>query len=53
VEIYDLQGRKLAEYINLSGSLIINDMKCESGIYFVKMFSVTDEVAVKRLVVIK
>jgi len=53
VEIYDLQGRKLAEYINLSGSLIINDMKCESGIYFVKMFSATDEVAVKRLVVIK
>jgi len=54
VEIYDIQGRRLSEYIDLTGSLKITDLnKYENGIYFVKMFSATGETAVKRLVMIK
>jgi len=54
VEIYDMQGRRLSEYIDLTGSLKITDLnKYENGIYFVKMFSETGETAVKRLVMVK
>ncbi|MCL2289302.1 MAG: C25 family cysteine peptidase [Bacteroidetes bacterium] len=54
VELFDLQGRKLAEYNNLKDQLQINDLsKFESGVYFVKMYSENHQMATKRLVIMK
>jgi len=54
VEFYDLQGRKLAEYNNIKDHLQINDLsKFESGVYFVRMYSENNEMATKRLVIVK
>ncbi|MCL2246896.1 MAG: C25 family cysteine peptidase [Lentimicrobiaceae bacterium] len=53
VEIYDIQGRHLAEYHNVNGKLQWNVKNYENGIYFVRLLSETGEVVVKRLVVIK
>jgi hypothetical protein len=54
VEIYDLQGRKLAEYNNIKDHLQINDLsKFESGVYFVKMYTENHQMATKRLVIVK
>ena len=53
IEIYDIQGRTLAQYTNLNGKLQINVNSYENGIYFVRLISSSGEMAVKRLVVIK
>jgi len=54
VEIYDIQRRKLAEYNNLTGSLIINDLnKYENGIYLVRLYSDDNQIVIKRLVVVR
>jgi len=52
VEIYDIQGRQLAEY-NVNEILQINVSNYENGIYFVRLYSENSVVVVKRLVVIK
>ena len=52
VEIYDIQGRQLAEY-KVCEILQINVNKYENGIYFVRLYSENSVVVVKRLVVIK
>jgi hypothetical protein len=53
IEIYDMQGRKLAEYAPITDHLQINVNNYENGIYFVKMYSKTNQVVVKRLVIVK
>ena len=53
VEIYDIQGRKLAEYNNINEKLQINVNNYDNGIYLVRLYSENDVVMVKRLVVIK
>jgi len=53
VEIYDVQGRRLAEYNNVKGNLQTNVSKYESGIYFVKMYSENNQMITKRLVIMK
>ncbi|MCL2246356.1 MAG: T9SS type A sorting domain-containing protein [Lentimicrobiaceae bacterium] len=53
VEIFDIQGRQLAAYNNVNGTLQINVSNYENGIYFVRLHSGTNEMVVKRLVVIK
>jgi len=53
IEIYDIQGRKLAEYTNIKESLQVNVSHLDNGIYFVRLFSNSGETAVKRLVVIE
>ncbi|MDR2970971.1 MAG: C25 family cysteine peptidase [Bacteroidales bacterium] len=53
VEIYDLQGRKLAEHKVINEKLEINVNKYEDGIYFVRLYSDNSDVVVKRLVIIK
>jgi len=53
IEIYDIQGRKLAEYTNIKESLQVNVSHVDNGIYFVRLFSNSGETAVKRLVVIE
>ena len=54
VEIFDIQGRKVAEYINLKEMLQINDLKkFENGIYLVKMFSNTNYILINMLMIIK
>ena len=53
VEIFDIQGRMLAKYNNVSEKLQINVNPYENGIYFVRLFSARGDMAVKRLVVIK
>ena len=52
VELFDVQGRKLSEYLNLNEKLDIDVTHFDNGIYFVKLYS--DNITVtKRLVVIK
>jgi len=53
VEIYDVQGRKLAEYNNVKDNLQINAGKYENGVYFVKMYSENQQIVTKRLVIVK
>jgi len=53
VEIYDIQGRLLVQYNHINEKLQINVNHLNNGIYFVKMYSETNMVAVKRMVVIK
>jgi len=52
VEIYDIQGRKYAEYSDLKGTLFIDDLKkYESGVYVLKIWSDSGGFVVERLVV--
>ncbi|MCL2074672.1 MAG: T9SS type A sorting domain-containing protein [Marinilabiliaceae bacterium] len=52
VEIYDIQGRKYAEYSDLKGTLFIDDLKkYESGVYVLKVWSDDGGFVVERLVV--
>ncbi|MCL2074599.1 MAG: T9SS type A sorting domain-containing protein [Marinilabiliaceae bacterium] len=52
VEIYDIQGRKFAEYSDLKGTLFIDDLKkYESGVYVLKIWSEDGGLVVERLVV--
>jgi hypothetical protein len=53
VEIYDIQGRSLAQYTNVNEKLQINVNSYENGIYFVRITSASGEMTIKRLVVIK
>ncbi|MCL1850140.1 MAG: C25 family cysteine peptidase [Bacteroidetes bacterium] len=53
VELYDIQGRMLAQYNNINEKLDINVNNYSNGIFFVKLYSNDSVVAVKRLVVIK
>ncbi|MCL2291405.1 MAG: T9SS type A sorting domain-containing protein [Bacteroidetes bacterium] len=53
IEIYDVQGRKLTEHANITDNLQINVAKYESGVYFVKMYSETNQIVTKRLIIIK
>jgi hypothetical protein len=53
VDFFDIQGRKLSEYNNINYQLQITVNQFESGIYIVKMYSSTKDVAVKRLVIMK
>ena len=53
VEIYDIQGRKLTEYLNVNNTLQINVNNYDNGIYFVRLYSEDSVVVVRRLVVIK
>jgi hypothetical protein len=53
VEIYDLQGRKLTEYNNVTDNLRINVNSLTDGLYFVKLYAEDRAVAVRRLVVMK
>jgi hypothetical protein len=53
VEIYDVLGQKLVEYVNIFETLKINVNNYDNGIYFVKMYSENNVTVVKRLVVIK
>jgi len=54
VELYDLQGRKLAEYHNIKDKMQINDLnRFENGVYFVRMYSENHQVATKRLVIMR
>jgi hypothetical protein len=53
VELYDVQGRLLAEYKDVKDHLFINVSQYESGTYFVKLFSENNITEVKRLVLIK
>jgi hypothetical protein len=53
VEIYDIQGRKLAEYNNITETLQINVNNYENGIYLVKIYSDTTQIVVKQLTIIK
>ena len=53
VEIFDLQGRKLTEYVNVKETLQINDLKkFDKGIYLVKMYSETNIPVTIRLTII-
>jgi hypothetical protein len=52
IEIYNLQGQKLADFINIKDNLQIDVSKYESGVYFVKMYSEKSFVT-KRLVIVK
>ncbi|MCL2290460.1 MAG: C25 family cysteine peptidase [Bacteroidetes bacterium] len=53
IEFYDLQGRKLAEYNNIKDELQVSVSKYESGIYFVKMYTETNQMVTKRLIITK
>ncbi|MCL2073151.1 MAG: T9SS type A sorting domain-containing protein, partial [Marinilabiliaceae bacterium] len=54
IEIYDVQGRKYAEYTNIKGILHIDDLKkYDSGIYLVKMYSENNQAIIQRLTIIK
>jgi len=53
VEIYDIQGRLLAQYNNVKEKLQINVNNYDNGIYLVRLYSENSVVVVKRLVVIK
>ena len=53
VEFFDVQGRKLAEYNNLTDYLKINVNNVVNGVYFVKLYSDKNLVVVKRLVMMK
>ncbi|MCL1850512.1 MAG: C25 family cysteine peptidase [Bacteroidetes bacterium] len=53
VEMYNIQGQKLADYQSLTGKLQMNVNSYGNGIYFVRLYSDNSVVAVKRLVVIQ
>jgi hypothetical protein len=53
VELYDVQGRKLVEYNNVTDNLRINVNSFVDGLYFVKLYAEEGTVVVKRLVVMK
>ena len=53
VELFDLQGRKLAGYNNIKDNLQINVSNYESGTYFVKMYSENNQTVTKRLIIVK
>jgi hypothetical protein len=53
LEIYNLQGQKLADFINIKDRLQIDVSNYESGVYFVKMYSETQSFVTKRLVIVK
>ena len=54
VEIYDMIGRKLfSQHYTSSSHHQINISSFNSGIYFIKMHSETNQVVVKRLVLVK
>jgi hypothetical protein len=53
IEIYDIQGRKLAEYANIFETLQINVNKYVNGIYLIKLFAEEGQIATKRLIIIK
>ena len=53
IEIYDVQGRMLAEYNNVKEKLQTDVSKYESGVYFAKMYSENNQMVTKRLVIMK
>jgi len=53
VELFDLQGRKLAGYTNIKGNLQINVSNYDNGVYFVRMYSKHNQVVTKKLVIAK
>ena len=53
VELFDIQGRKLAEYPNLTEILQMNVNHLNNGIYLLKLYSENNITVTKRLVVIK
>ncbi|MCL2168061.1 MAG: C25 family cysteine peptidase [Lentimicrobiaceae bacterium] len=55
IEIYDVYGRNVSSHHLIASSPhhLINISHLQSGIYFVKIYSETGDVAVKRLVVMK
>jgi hypothetical protein len=54
VEIFDIQGRKLAEYNNIKEVLQITDLKkYQSGVYIIKMYSETKQIVTQRLTIVK
>jgi len=53
VEIYDIQGRKISDYSNVSEKLQMNVNSFNNGIYFVRLYAENSVIIVKRLVIIK
>jgi hypothetical protein len=54
VELFDIQGRMLLEKKTESGKQKVVDVsQLQSGIYFVKIYSDSNEFAVQRLVIVK
>jgi len=53
VEIFEIQGRKLAGYENVNGVLQINVNQYPNGIYFVKMYTNDYQAVTKRLIILK
>jgi hypothetical protein len=53
VEIYNVLGSKLVEYNNVIDHLQINVNNFADGLYFVKLYSETNGVVAKRLVIMK
>ncbi|MCL2435823.1 MAG: T9SS type A sorting domain-containing protein [Lentimicrobiaceae bacterium] len=53
VEIFEIQGRKLAGYENVNGILQINVSQYTNGIYFIKMYSDDHQIVTKRLIILK
>jgi hypothetical protein len=53
VEMYDITGRKLADYPNLNNNLQIDVNQYENGIYLLKLYANDHVVSVRKLSVIK
>jgi hypothetical protein len=53
IEIFEAQGRKLAEYNIINGILQINVSQYQNGIYFVKMYAEDNQMVTKRLVILR
>ena len=53
VELFDIQGRKLSEYLNVNERLDIDINNFDNGIYLVKLYSEHHITVTKRLVIIK
>ena len=53
IEIYDVQGRKMVEYSNITDRIQVNVDKYVNGIYLVKMYSENNVTVTKRLVIVK
>ena len=53
IEIYDVQGRMLAQYDHVNEKLQINVNQYDNGIYLVKMYSQTHMAVTKRLVIMR
>jgi len=53
VELFDLRGRKLAGYNNITDILLFNVSNYDNGLYFVKIYSENNQMVTKKLVIAK